>query len=113
MSIANIIASVLMILGLVFMAISALGLFKFPDFYTRLHSSGIGDTLGLFLIILGMIVLCGFKLISLKLFLIFGVLLLTNPVGTNLITMAGVHFHDYQKYNEKVRIVDENEKEEE
>lgn len=112
MSIMNIIASILMILGLVFMAISAFGLFRFPDFYTRLHSAGIGDTLGLFLLILGMMIVCGFKLISLKLFLIFGLLLLTNPVGTNLITMAGVHFHDYQKYNEKVRIVDEGEEEE-
>lgn len=109
MSIINIISSICIIVGLIFLAISALGLFRFPDFYTRLHSAGIGDTLGLLLIITGFAILCGFRLITVKLFLVFGLIMLTNPVGTNLITMVGVHFHDYQNYNEKVRITDEEE----
>lgn len=109
MTVWNIIASALILIGLLFMAVSALGLFRFPDFYTRLHSSGIGDTLALLLIILGMIINCGLKLISLKLLLIFGIIILTNPVGTNIITMVGIHFHDYQNYNEKLRLTEEAE----
>lgn len=99
----EIIAAVFLIAGFVFLVIATLGLFRFPDFYTRLHSSGIGDTLGAFLVIIGMMILCGLKLITIKVFMIFGVILLTNPMGTNLITMAGIHKHDYQNYNEKVR----------
>ncbi len=111
MTISNIIATVLMMTGLIFMAIAALGIFKFPDFYTRLHAAGVGDTLALLLILFGMVVVCGFKLLSLKLLLIFGLLILTNPVGTNLITMVGVHFHNYQNYNSKARITDEDKEE--
>lgn len=103
MGIWEIIAAICIIAGLVFLAIATAGLFRFPDFYTRLHSSGIGDTLGALLIIVGMMILCGLKLITIKVFMIFGIILLTNPMGTNLITMAGIHKHDYQNYNEKVR----------
>ncbi len=100
MSVQEIIAAVLMLLGFVFMLISALGLFRFPDLYSRLHSTGIGDTLGCALIIAGMMVLTGLKLITVKILLIPVILFLTSPMATNLIMRAAVHKHDYENYNE-------------
>lgn len=101
MTIANIITIVLASVGLIFMVISFFGICKFPDFFTRLHAQGVGDTIGALLILLAMIVATGLKLISVKVFLIFLIIMLTNPIGTNMIMIAAIHNRDYQGYNEK------------
>ena len=113
MTLANIIAIILGIAGLIFTAISFLGIWKFPDFFTRLHAQGVGDTLGALLIFLAMIVSTGFKLISLKIFLLFFVIMLTNPLGTNLIIMAEIHNEDYQDYEKKEEEIFKEQAEEE
>lgn len=101
MTVTEIITIVLGSAGLLFMAISILGIYLFPDFFTRLHAQGIGDTLGALLIIIAMMVATGLKLISIKIFLLFIVIMLTNPMGTNLMMIAAIHNKDYQKYSEK------------
>lgn len=101
MTSVNIAALVLVSLGFAFLAISALGVIIFPDFFTRLHSSGIGETLGAMLVIIGMIMIIGPHLLALKLVIVLALLMLTNPLGTNLIMMEGIHAKDYQEYNEK------------
>lgn len=106
----NIIVIVLAVAGLTFLTISVLGLYKFPDFFTRLHAQGVGDTLGALLLILAMVVAAGLKLISIKIFLLFLIIMLTNPLGTNLIMIAAIHNSDYHKYNEKEGIVEDIEK---
>ncbi|MBQ0018114.1 MAG: monovalent cation/H(+) antiporter subunit G [Clostridiales bacterium] len=100
MTVQEIIAAALMALGFIFMLISALGLFRFPDFYSRLHSTGVGDTLGCMLIVAGMMVMTGLKLITIKILLIPIILFLTSPMATNVIMSAAVHKHDYKNYNE-------------
>lgn len=102
----NTIAIILGLAGLVFMVISFVGIWTFPDFFARLHAQGIGDTLGALLLFLAMMVATGFKLISLKIFLLFFVIMLTNPLGTNLIMMAQIHRENYQDYeNEEEEIL--------
>jgi hypothetical protein len=44
----------------------------------------------------------GFNLMSIKVFLIFIIIMLTNPVGTNLMMIAAINHQDYQEYNEKL-----------
>lgn len=104
MSLQNIIAVIFISCGFLYMAIAALGVIKFPDFFTRLHAAGVGDTFGALLITFGIIIYTGFKLLSLKVFIIFFILLLTNPLGTNLIMLAAVYSHNYQNYNYKKRL---------
>ena len=104
MTVQNIVAVILMSAGFIFMAVSAVGLFRFPDFYTRLHSTGIGDTLGCMLILAGMMVKLGLKLITIKVMIIPFVLFLTSPMATNLIMNAAVHKHDYLGYLEKTAV---------
>ena len=41
------------VLGLVFFLGSAVGMVRFPDFYTRMHAAGKGDTLSTMLMLLG------------------------------------------------------------
>lgn len=60
----------------------ALGLFRLPDFYSRLHAVGITDTLCSFLLLAGLACQSGWSLGSAKLLIIFLFLLFTSPVAS-------------------------------
>lgn len=98
MDIQTTISALLLAVGAIFLWIAAIGVVKFPDFYARLHAAGIGDTLGAFLLTLGIMVKAGWTLLSLKVFVVFLLYLLTNPLGTNLIILEAIHAKDYQGY---------------
>ena len=98
MTVQMIISIALIVLGILFMAASLIGIIRLPDFFARLHAQGVGDTLGAFLILAGMMVWSGLSLLSVKILLIFFIILLTNPIGTNLMMIAAINRDDYQGY---------------
>lgn len=61
----------------------AIGLVRFPDFYTRMHAVGMTDTFGTELLLLGMALQAGSMGEVFKLFLIALFMLLTSPVATH------------------------------
>ncbi len=84
----------LILIGSAAVVTGALGLVRFPDFYTRLHAAGVTDTAGAELIIFGMM-LQAFSpqygngwLIFAKLGFIAVFLGLTSPVATHAIAHA-------------------------
>ena len=84
----NFISSILLIFG-VFLGISgAVGLFRFPDFFTRMHAAGITDTLCTACIIFGLILQAGFSLIAVKLFFIFLFTWFTSPAAAHALIKA-------------------------
>ena len=87
MSIAG---TVLLGLGLFFMAVTAVGLVRLPDFFTRVHSVSKSETLGITLVLLGLIAHQGFDQTSLKLGLIALFVLITNPVAAHVLTRSAV-----------------------
>lgn len=101
MTIVNIAIIITGSLGLIFMLISLIGLIRLPDFYTRLHAQGIGDTLGVLLVIISMMLATWSGLMSLKLLLVFMIIVFTNPVGTNLMMIAGMNNPEYREYKKK------------
>jgi len=84
----DIVAGILLGLGLLLTLIGALGVIRLPDFYTRLHAAGVTDTGGALLILFGLAVLSGWSFASLKLLLIAVFLLLTTPVITHLLAQS-------------------------
>lgn len=102
MDILTLSSAVLIGCGTIFLWIAAVGIVRFPDFYSRLHAAGIGDTLGALLITLGIMLKTGLTLLSVKVFIVFIIYLITNPLGTNLIILEAVHAKDYQGYTRKV-----------
>ena len=82
-------------LGLLFFLGAAVGLFRFPDFYTRMHAAGKGDTLSSLLILLGfaLITFDDFSaagwLLLLKIFGIVLFIMLTSPTSTHALMRAG------------------------
>jgi len=63
--------------------ISALGLLRLPDFYTRLHAGGVTDTFGAELLIIGLAIQSGVSLITAKLLIIGLFLFFTGPTATH------------------------------
>ena len=82
------ISTVFMAVGAFFMITGALGLLRFPDFYTRLHATGKCDTLGEVLIIFGCMLYQGWSFITIKLFFLILFIFIANPVGTHAIMKA-------------------------
>ena len=82
-------------LGLLFFLGAAVGLYRFPDFYTRMHAAGKGDTLSSLLILLGfaLITFDDFSaagwLLLLKIFGIVLFIMLTSPTSTHALMRAG------------------------
>ncbi len=84
----NILSSILLFIG-VFLGISgAIGLFRFPDFYTRMHAAGITDTLCTACIIFGLVLQAGFSLIAVKLIFILLFTWYTSPAATHALIKA-------------------------
>jgi len=72
--------------GLFFAIVGVYGLIRFPDVYSRIHSSGKVSTMGL----LGLIIASAFLLpeTTLKIVALVGFLLMTAPVASHMIANA-------------------------
>ena len=72
-----------LISGSLVMLLGAAGVARFPDFYTRLHAAGKGDTLGQLLILGGLMIAAGVSLESVKLGMIIFFVMICNPTATH------------------------------
>lgn len=76
--------------GCFFLVVSAVGLLRMPDIFTRMHAAGITDTMGADLILTGLIFQAGFSLVALKLALILAFLFLPSPVSSHAVARAAL-----------------------
>lgn len=81
----EILAMILIGSGFFFLAVSAIGLIRMPDVYNRMHALGKSDTLGNWLIILGLILVIGDLTSAAKMALIIVLVAVINPVMTHLL----------------------------
>lgn len=93
--ILNTVVIILISLGVLFFLGTTVGLLRFPDFYTRMHAAGKGDTLSTVLILISLALfqlhhisidslLVGFKIIFIAV-LIF----IASPTATHALMDAG------------------------
>lgn len=90
--IQNILTIILIVAGSFFMLVGSIGVIRLPDFFTRSHATSKSDTLGIMLIILGLMAYEGFCLNSLKLLIIFVFVAIANPVGAHALARAALSF---------------------
>lgn len=83
--IVNIISIITMLLGAFFLLVGTVGLIRLPDVFSRMHATTKSDTLGLGLVLLGLIIYQGFEIASLKILLIIIFLWLANPTAAHFI----------------------------
>ncbi|MDY6837075.1 MAG: monovalent cation/H(+) antiporter subunit G [Thermodesulfobacteriota bacterium] len=88
MPVKDILAVLFMLGGFFFFATATLGLLRLPDFFTRLHATGKGDTLAALWSLAGLAVYHGFTLTSAKIVFIAVFLFLAQPTATHAISRA-------------------------
>ena len=81
-------SGIMLLFGAALGIIGAIGILRFPDFYSRLHAAGVTDTLCAGLFLGGLALQFGMTLASLKLALIFAFMLFTAPTATHTLAKA-------------------------
>lgn len=87
----DILSWICLLTGGFFGVTGAVGLLRFPDFYTRLHAASVTDTSCAGLIVVGLILQAGISLMSIKLLLILLILAYTSPTATHALAKAAMH----------------------
>ena len=79
---------VFLVSGTLFCVISAVGVLRMPDVFTRAHAAGITDTMGAAFVLVGLMFQAGPGLVSLKLLTILIFLYVTSPAATHALVKA-------------------------
>ncbi len=88
--ILDIASTILIVAGSAFYVIGAIGLIRMPDVFTRMHAASVSDTLGVGLLILGMILQAGFSLVTVKLLFILAIFFFTGPLATHALARGAL-----------------------
>jgi multicomponent Na+:H+ antiporter subunit G len=89
-SLPDIAATALIVIGLFFLVVGAVGIVRLPDLFSRLHVTGVIDTLGVPLLLVGIAVHLGPRLVSGKLLLATVFLSVTSPLVGHLLARAAL-----------------------
>ena len=81
----------LLVSGSVFCIISAIGVLRLPDYFSRIHAAGILDSTGTGALILGLMLQGGFTLVTVKLLMILAIIVITGPTATHALARAALH----------------------
>jgi len=82
---------VFLILGGFLCVSGAVGLLRFPDFYTRMHAASVTDTLATAFILTGLFLQTDAWLVQVKLVMILLFVLLTSPTAGHALAKAALH----------------------
>ena len=89
-----ILGALFVIFGLFLFAIEVFGSYKFDFVLNRMHVAAIGDTLGIGICMLGLIIFSGFNFTSVKILLVIIFLWIASPVSSHLIARFEVMTND-------------------
>ena len=85
----SVVMVVLVSAGLFIMAVSALGLLRFPDFYSRVHAVSTSETMGVMLVFLGLLFHPDVNVPSgIRLVLVLGFALVANSTAAHALARA-------------------------
>jgi multicomponent Na+:H+ antiporter subunit G len=82
------VAVILISAGVAFLAVSAIGLVRFPDFYTRAHAVAKSETLGILLVVAGLLVHHRLGPGSGRLLFVLVFALIANPTAMHALARA-------------------------
>jgi multicomponent Na+:H+ antiporter subunit G len=88
--VGTVIAIILIVAGVFFLMVSAIGLLRLPDFYARTHAVGKSETLGSILVLGGLAVYNGWELGTVKILFILFFVLIASPTATHAIARAAL-----------------------
>ena len=80
--------------GLCCLVSGVVGVFRFKYALNRLHAAALMDTVGILLMLLGVICAIGFDVTSLKILVVIAFLWMTSPVSSHLIGRMEITIND-------------------
>lgn len=86
----DILSWILILTGSGFMLVSAIGILRFPDFWSRLHASSVSESAGMILLIVGLCLQADSWLIIVKLIIIGIFIFITGPTATHAVANAAL-----------------------
>lgn len=104
-----IIGTIFLLCGLVMFIIELLGVYHMEYVLNRMHLAATGDTLGIGLSLVGLMIMSGLNFITVKMFLVVTFLWLSSPVSSHLIARLEVTTNPNSDKYEKIDL-DENKK---
>ena len=90
-----ILVALCMLGGMFTMIVAILGLYRFDFALNRIHSSAMGDTLSLFLFVLGLVIAVGWNVVALKLALVLLLQWLTSPLSSHMLAQFEYHADEH------------------
>ncbi len=86
-----ILRDICLIIGAFCVLIGSLGVLRFPDFFSRVHATGITETVGIGFIFTGLFIEAGFNLVLVKLLIILIFVFLTSPTSSHALAKTAIH----------------------
>lgn len=80
--------ALLFLFGAFFILVSAIGLFRFPDLYTRMHATTKATSFGLLLITVGTALYFNYNIVWMKAILVIIFIYLTAPLASHSIAQT-------------------------
>ena len=90
-AILEFLSSLCLLLGGVLCITGGVGLLRMPDFFSRVHASGVTETLAAPLLLIGLLLQMEWSLDSVKVIMILILVLATNPTATHAMAKATLH----------------------
>ena len=86
----EILSWVLIVSGSFFAIVGAVGIYRFPEFWARLHAASVTESGGVILLLAGMSIQAGLTLVTVKLLIIGIFLFITGPTSTHAVANAAL-----------------------
>lgn len=86
----EILSMIFCLAGLFFLVVAAIGMIRLPDVFTRSHAVSLTDSLGAFLLLIGLAIHEGVSMNVLKILAVLALLYLQNPVIAHATLRAAV-----------------------
>lgn len=80
----------LMIIGLFFLLVAAIGMIRLPDVFTRSHAVGLTDSVGALFLLTGLALYQGLGANMVRVLVVLALLYLLNPVITHTMIRAAL-----------------------
>ena len=90
-AILELLSGLCLFLGGILCVTGGVGLLRMPDFFSRVHASGVTETLAAPLLLIGLLLQMELSLDSVKLIMIMFLVLATNPTATHAMAKATLH----------------------
>jgi multicomponent Na+:H+ antiporter subunit G len=83
-------SGVSLLVGGLFCLVGGIGLLRMPDFFTRMHAASVTETLGVGLVLFGLVLQAGWTLIAVKLLMVGLLVFFVSPTASHALARAAL-----------------------